>query len=385
MFFEYTMNKAFERHDPPGAPIALVLDSPHSGEWYPDDFDHAPPRDVVRQAEDTHVARLWNSAPAHGATLIEARFPRAYIDANRSLADIDADLLADAWPEPIAPSRKTQQGIGLVWRLARGGTPMCARRLACAEVRARIDRFWRPYHAELDLFDQRSPRKWRRGSIAIRCRPQATAAAPPKNVARFRSRFEARSMDERTTRQWNEGYARLQNDLARPPRFLRPRERTDSRRCGVNFPIPDPLMSDHLTTPRRAATVPQRRRTPANGGRKNRTRRAAQHRIQGGFHEIDPTRVRRALCARVQVGARRLPRAPDSVDSRGRRRRTDATARIIGIAAREGARPAGQRRQSDGRQRRGRPQRHRAGGARRLVPSASSQLRIGMMHWQGLI
>ena len=141
---------AYVRHDPPGAPIALVLDSPHSGEWYPDDFDHAPPRHVVRQAEDTHVARLWSAAPALGATLIEARFPRAYIDANRSLADIDAELLADAWPEPVAPSRKTQQGIGLVWRLARGGMPMYARKLASAEVRARIDRCWRPYHAALD-------------------------------------------------------------------------------------------------------------------------------------------------------------------------------------------------------------------------------------------
>jgi N-formylglutamate deformylase len=144
------MDAAFVRHDPPGAPIALVLDSPHSGEWYPDDFDHAPPRDIVRQAEDTHVARLWGAAPALGATLIEARFPRAYIDANRSLADIDAELLADAWPEPVAPSRKTQQGIGLVWRLARGGAPMYARKLSAAEVQARIDRCWRPYHAELD-------------------------------------------------------------------------------------------------------------------------------------------------------------------------------------------------------------------------------------------
>ena len=144
------MDEAFLRHDPPGAPVALVLDSPHSGEWYPDDFDHAPPRAVVRQAEDTHVARLWHAATGLGATLIEARFPRAYIDANRSLADIDAELLADPWPEPVAPSRKTQQGIGLVWRVARGGAPMYARKLRSAEVRARIDRCWRPYHRALD-------------------------------------------------------------------------------------------------------------------------------------------------------------------------------------------------------------------------------------------
>ena len=68
----------FLRHAPPTAPLPLVLDSPHSGEHYPDDFYHAPPRDVVRQAEDTHVARLYSFAPKFGATLIEAMFPRAF-------------------------------------------------------------------------------------------------------------------------------------------------------------------------------------------------------------------------------------------------------------------------------------------------------------------
>ncbi len=143
------MTHPFVRHDPPGPPLPLVLDSPHSGEWYPDDFDHAPPRAIVRQAEDTHVARLWRQALSHGATMLEARFPRAYIDANRSLADIDLALLADGWPAPVAPSRKTEQGIGLVWRLARGGMPMYARKLFAAEVQARIDRCWLPYHNEL--------------------------------------------------------------------------------------------------------------------------------------------------------------------------------------------------------------------------------------------
>jgi N-formylglutamate deformylase len=84
--------------------LPLVLDSPHSGEDYPVDFDHAPPRVDVRRAEDTHVARLYRSAPRHGATLIEATFPRSYIDPNRSLADVDPELLADAWGEPLAPS-----------------------------------------------------------------------------------------------------------------------------------------------------------------------------------------------------------------------------------------------------------------------------------------
>ncbi|MEO6927595.1 MAG: N-formylglutamate amidohydrolase [Casimicrobiaceae bacterium] len=146
------MSDAVVVHEPIGAVAPLVLDSPHSGETYPADFDHAPARADVRQAEDTHVARLWRGALAHGATLVEATFPRAYIDANRSTDDIDAALFAagETWPQPIATSRKTEQGIGLVWRLARHGVPMYARGLSVDEVARRIDAYWRPYHAALD-------------------------------------------------------------------------------------------------------------------------------------------------------------------------------------------------------------------------------------------
>jgi len=145
------MSEVVLTHPPTRAAIALVLDSPHSGEWYPPDFDHAPPRADVRRAEDTHVARLWRGALDHGATLVEAVFPRAYIDPNRSTADIDPALFADdeRWPHPLTPSRKTEQGIGLVWRLARHGVPLYARKLRVAEVARRIETCWQPYHDAL--------------------------------------------------------------------------------------------------------------------------------------------------------------------------------------------------------------------------------------------
>jgi N-formylglutamate deformylase len=144
------MTEAIRVHEPRAPAVPLVLDSPHSGEHYPDDFDHAPPRAVVRQAEDTYVGRLYASAPMHGAVLLEATFPRAYLDANRALEDIDPALLADGWSTPLAPSHKTAKGIGLVWRVARDGSPMYARKLARREIEARIERCWRPYHAALD-------------------------------------------------------------------------------------------------------------------------------------------------------------------------------------------------------------------------------------------
>jgi N-formylglutamate amidohydrolase len=146
------MSAAVIVHRPLGARVPLVLDSPHSGESYPPDFDHAPSRADVRQAEDTHVARLWRGALQHGATLVEAVFPRAYIDPNRSTTDIDVALFADGerWPHPVTPSRKTAQGVGLVWRLARHGVPMYARKLSVAEVARRIDTCWQAYHDALD-------------------------------------------------------------------------------------------------------------------------------------------------------------------------------------------------------------------------------------------
>jgi N-formylglutamate deformylase len=137
------------RHDPRSSPVPLVLDSPHSGTEYPADFDHLPPRAIVRQAEDTHVAKLYAAAPEFGATLVEALFPRAYIDPNRHVADIDQELLTDVWPGAITPSRKTELGIGLVWRLAHGGAPMYARKLSVAEVQRRIADFYEPYHASV--------------------------------------------------------------------------------------------------------------------------------------------------------------------------------------------------------------------------------------------
>ena len=85
--------------DRPKAALPLICDSPHSGTTYPDDFGHAVPRALLRAAEDTHVEALWQAAPDVGATLLAAHFPRSYIDANRTLDDLDPELLDAPWPK----------------------------------------------------------------------------------------------------------------------------------------------------------------------------------------------------------------------------------------------------------------------------------------------
>lgn len=134
----------------PTAPdVPLVCDSPHSGTAYPSDYDHAVPRALLRRGEDTHVEALWQAVPAVGGTLLHAHFPRTYIDANRTEDDLDPELLDAPWPTPLNPGEKTRLGFGLVWRNIAAGQPIYARALSVAEVRNRIDSYYRPYHAAL--------------------------------------------------------------------------------------------------------------------------------------------------------------------------------------------------------------------------------------------
>lgn len=130
---------------------ALVLDSPHSGTHYPDDFRPAIELPVLRRAEDTHVEKIYDFAPGLGAAWIEAHFPRIYLDANRDTSELDTTLLDGEWPDPVATDpgmlAKIRLGKGLIWKFTDEGIPVYQRRLSVAEVRQRIERCWRPYHA----------------------------------------------------------------------------------------------------------------------------------------------------------------------------------------------------------------------------------------------
>ena len=134
---------------PEGGALPLVCDSPHSGTVYPTDFGAAVPAERLRGGEDTHIDALWDSVPSVGGTLLAATFPRVYIDPNRMLDDIDPELLDGPWPTPLAPGEKTRLGFGLIWRNMDAATPIYDRKLSVVEVQARIDGYYRPYHAAL--------------------------------------------------------------------------------------------------------------------------------------------------------------------------------------------------------------------------------------------
>jgi len=157
-------DRAYDLVTPQGPEVPLLIDSPHSGRCYPADFATRVTETVLRGAEDWMVDDLFAGAPLEGATLLAARFPRAYIDANRRLNDVDPALLEGTWPEPLKPGPKSALGIGLFRHRTNDGGPLLAAPLSVDGLRSRIERCWKPYRnilAEtLDGLHRRHGRVW---------------------------------------------------------------------------------------------------------------------------------------------------------------------------------------------------------------------------------
>lgn len=138
---------AIHRSDGPMGPV--VLDSPHSGRHWPDDFATLVDADRIRTSEDVDVHVLYARGPRHGAALLEALFPRAYIDPNRAAGDVDLELIDGPWPDAYTPSGKSRIGKSLIWRCLDDGTPLYAAPLPVAAVQRRIRDYLLPYQAAL--------------------------------------------------------------------------------------------------------------------------------------------------------------------------------------------------------------------------------------------
>lgn len=140
---------AFVIHEPRVAAAPILVDSPHSGFTLPEDFGTVAPLDALRTTWDAFVDELWMDATAHGAALLVAKFPRAYVDVNRAEDDLDPTLLATAWPSPLQPTDYSRRGMGLIRRLALPGVPMYTGALDVATVERRLAQYYRPYRAAL--------------------------------------------------------------------------------------------------------------------------------------------------------------------------------------------------------------------------------------------
>ncbi|MCU0814917.1 MAG: N-formylglutamate amidohydrolase [Cypionkella sp.] len=128
----------------------VVFSSPHSGRAYPPAFLASSVLDplAIRSSEDAFVDDLFAAAPRHGAPLIAARAPRAFVDLNRAPEELDPAVI-EGLPRS-AHNPRVASGLGVIPRVVAGGRAIYRGKLSRDEAEDRLDRHWRPYHARLD-------------------------------------------------------------------------------------------------------------------------------------------------------------------------------------------------------------------------------------------
>jgi N-formylglutamate deformylase len=132
--------------------LPVVFSSPHSGRAYTQDFMATARLDeaTLRRSEDSYVDEIFAAAPAHGAPLISAIFPRAYCDVNREAWELDPAMFEDALPSWVnTTSPRVGAGLGTIARVVANGEAIYGIRLRFAEAQARVQACWQPYHDAL--------------------------------------------------------------------------------------------------------------------------------------------------------------------------------------------------------------------------------------------
>jgi N-formylglutamate amidohydrolase len=145
-------------HAPDEQTAAVVFASAHSGRSYSAEFLALARLDplTLRRSEDSFVEALFGAAPAAGAPLIAATFPRAWCDANREAWELDPSMFVDSLPHWVnTSSLRVQAGLGTIARVVASGEAIYRDRLTFADAQGRVSACWEPWHEALqDLLAQ---------------------------------------------------------------------------------------------------------------------------------------------------------------------------------------------------------------------------------------
>jgi N-formylglutamate amidohydrolase len=196
-------------HDAP-----FVFCSPHSGRHYPRVLLEASRLDAhnLRKSEDCFVDELFGGVARLGAPLIAARFPRAYIDVNREPYELDPELFGRQLPSYAnGQSIRVAGGLGTIARIVADGEEIYRTPPTLAAAQERIERLYRPFHADLSELLERT--RGRFGlAILIDCHSMPSAAMNQSGGNRpdvvIGDRFGA-SCDQRLTRIVRDQFSRL--------------------------------------------------------------------------------------------------------------------------------------------------------------------------------
>jgi N-formylglutamate amidohydrolase len=164
--------------------VPFVFASPHSGNLYPTSLIAMSrlSATTLRRSEDAFVDELFAEAGACGAPMLAARFPRAYLDVNRSPAELDTDMFDGALTIATDPaSPRVNAGLGVIPRVVRDGAEIYRHKLPPQEAENRLADFYRPYHTALAMLVKETVARFGT-AVVIDCHSMPSAAAVPDVV-----------------------------------------------------------------------------------------------------------------------------------------------------------------------------------------------------------
>lgn len=174
----------------------LVLASPHSGRTYPASFLERSllDLDTLRRSEDSFVDILFRDAIAAGMPMVNAEFPRAFLDPNREPFELDPEMFETALPAHAnISSSRVAAGIGTVAKVVTTGARIYRDKLSYNEVADRIAILYRPYHTALQELIAATKRRFGY-CILLDCHsmPSGVASVPVPNRRPADLRWPAR-------------------------------------------------------------------------------------------------------------------------------------------------------------------------------------------------
>ncbi len=140
------MSDIYTLKSPQNAHSCVVFNSPHSGSNYPADFLATSELDslAIRSSEDAFVNELFSDAPTHGAHLLSAHAPRAFIDLNRAASELDPAIVRGVKRASANP--RIAAGLGVIPRIVGDGQVIRTGKISLVEAQNRIASYHTPYH-----------------------------------------------------------------------------------------------------------------------------------------------------------------------------------------------------------------------------------------------
>ena len=111
------------------------------------------------------MGELFAAASSMGAPLMQARFPRAWLDVNREPWELDPHMFSEPLPPHVnTASVRVAGGLGTIPRIVSEGEDIYRVKLTWDDANSRITNYYLPYH---DGLRQLVADTWRRFGTAI--------------------------------------------------------------------------------------------------------------------------------------------------------------------------------------------------------------------------